>query len=173
MSTIETTEDLRNRLASLVASGKTLREIADDLDMSKAELGDAFALAGISMPSEPPRMMADRSWALDVPTLYRLWHETDLSQAAISRQLGVSESAVKRAVRRHGLARRPQHAAGVAADEADVPADEAAASYDSLRLAPSVERAADEVRSRWTPEEEYLRRVTRRQPLTYGHEVFR
>lgn len=114
----------------------------------------------------------NRARVIDVPRLFRLWHETDLSQAAISRELAVSESAVKRAVRRYGLARRPQHAAGIAADEDDVPSDEAAASSSSLRLAPSVQRAADEVRRTWTPEEEYNRRVTRRQPVTYAHEAW-
>lgn len=170
MST-DTTADLHDRLASLVASGRTLREIADELDMGKAELGRAFALAGVPMPSEPSRSMGVyRTRITDVPRLFQLWHGTDLSQAAIARELGVSDGAIKRAVNHYGLKPRPQHTAGVGADEDDVPADEATASYDSLRLAPSVERAADEVRRKWTAEEEYNRSVTRRRPVTYAPE---
>ena len=165
--------NLSDRLASLVASGKTLREIADALDMTRAEVGRAFASSGVPMPAEPSRSDGKyRTRITDVPLLFRLWHGTDLSQAAIARELGVSDGAIKRAVTHYGLTPRPHHAAGIAADEDDVPSDEAAASSSSLRLAPSVQRAADEVRRTWTPEEEYNRRVTRRQPVTYAHEAW-
>jgi transcriptional regulator with XRE-family HTH domain len=160
------TTDMRELLEYLVASGLTLREIADRLDMNKAEVQRAFALAGVAMPMPPSRGYGTyRTRVTDVPRLFRLWHETDLSQAAIARELGVSEGAIKRAVKHFGLPPRGQHAAGLAANDDDVPADEADASGDSLRLAPSVWAAAEEVRKRWTSEEEYSRRVTRVQPV--------
>ena len=169
MSTIDETADLHDRLVSLAASGRTLRQIASVLGMTRHETARAFAREGVPLPVEPGRGDGTyRTTVTDVMLFFRLWHGTDMSQAAIAKEMGVGIGAVKRAVKRYGLTPRPHHATGIAADEDDVAADEAAASYDSLRLAPSIERAAEEVRKRWTPEDEYNRRVTRRTPVTYA-----
>ena len=108
----------------------------------------------------------------DCKKFLAMWHDETFTICEIARALGVSEATVASTARRFELHERTRIIEG-GNDPPPVDEDEDLASCESLRLAPSVCRAAEEVRSRWTPEEEYSRRVTRRQPLTYGHEVFR
>ena len=152
----------KRRLESLMAGGKSLREIADALGMTGAETAKAFAAAGVAMPMPPSRGMVYRTRVRDVSKLLHLWQETTLSHADVAQRLNVTRGAVSRAVRYYGLEPRP-------GDVPDKPPDsEIEDSAGDLRLAPHVEAAAELIRRQWSPEEEYLRRVTMVQPLTIG-----
>jgi hypothetical protein len=103
----------------------------------------------------------------DVHRFWKLWHDESLTTCDIARALGVSESTVRSTASRFGLTRRDRpHDLGN--EVYAVEADEDLASCESLRLAPSVAAAAAEVRSRWSEQERYHRRVTKVQPVSYG-----
>ena len=105
----------------------------------------------------------------DILTFCRLWHDPATTVCEITRVFRVSETTVRKTANRLGLESRHTVKAGCN-EPPPVEESEELASCDSLRLAPSVERAAEEQRRKWTPEEEYNRRVTRRSAVTYAPE---
>jgi len=151
----------KRRLESLMAGGKSLREIADALGMTGAETAKAFAAAGVAMPMPPSRATTYRTRVTDVPRLIRLWTQTSLSLADVARELRVSRGAVSRAVRYYGLKPRP----GDVPDDREISNQESDVSQDTLRLAPSVWAAAEQIRSRWTEADEYNRRCVHVHPV--------
>jgi hypothetical protein len=109
------------------------------------------------MPLRPTRIQ-------DVHRFWRLWHDESLTTCDIARALGVSESTVRSTASRFGLTNRDRpHDWGN--ETYTVEPEEDLASCESLRLAPSVAAAAAEVRSKWTDEERYSRRVQKVQPV--------
>lgn len=159
------------RIHTLVAEGKTLREIADTLGMNRAEACRAMARARIPIP-ERGRGTVNRTHVVKVLELFRLWNDPDISTGEIARRVNIRPASLLRVARRYGLRPRQKslldgNSVGFAAES-----DEDLASCESLRLAPTVAAAAAEVRRSWSDEERYRRRVTKVQPVTYDT-VFR
>jgi len=151
------------RIHTLVAEGKSLREIADALGMNRAEACRAMARARIPIP-ERGRGTVNRTHVVNVLELFRLWNDPDLSIRDIAKKVNLQPSSVMRAARRYGLRPRARVApdVGFAAES-----EEDLASCESLRLAPTVAAAAAEVRRSWSEQERYSRRVTKVMPVTY------
>jgi hypothetical protein len=105
----------------------------------------------------------------DILTFCRLWNNPATTVCEITRVFRVSETTVRKTANRLGLQSRRLVKEGCN-EPPPVEESEESASGSSLRLAPTVEAAAEEVRRRWTEQEEYNHRVTRVQPVTYGGE---
>lgn len=149
-----------NELREMVRCGVTLDGMSRMIGVAKANIVRRLAELRLDIPGKVP---------IDTLLLFRLWHDPRQTVCGIARVLGVRDRIVYRAAERYGLPKRTRIILGCAEDEA--PDDEeAAASLDSLRLAPSVERLAAQIRAGWSESERYLRRVQRVQPVTYANE---
>ena len=160
------------RIHTLVAEGKTLRQIADTLGMNRAEACRAMARARIPIP-ERGRGTVNRTHVVNVLELFRLWNDPDISTGEIARRVNIRPASLLRVARRYGL--KPRQKSLMLGDSVGLEAesDEDLASCESLRLAPTVAAAAAEVRRSWSDEERYQRRVTKVQPVTYDPERWR
>ena len=85
-------------------------------------------------------------YTVDVPTLFRLWHDTDYTRAEIARELGLKERQLQDVAVRYGLkARGACHRAFSMQDGAESP-EEDTASGESLALSPWVQSRIRELR---------------------------
>lgn len=84
---------------------------------------------------------------VDVPTLFRLWHDASLRLEDVALRLGISVSTLRKLAARHGLRTRPAPPAVLEFLDAPSPAENLL-SQGSLALSPWVEARAREVRQR-------------------------
>src|SRR5574343_1498549 len=96
-------------LVDLYRSGKTTRQIAEEIGASYATVGRRLNAAGVEMRVQGPEHIVelrDKSWLSD------MYVTKGLSSEVIARQIGASPRTVVAWLEAHGIDRRPrnQHA---------------------------------------------------------------
>jgi hypothetical protein len=101
---------------------------------------------------------------MNVPLLFKLWHDAELMIPDIAARMGVTVSEVKSAGKRYGLRSRKRIRED-AIDNVDDAEEEASCS--SLAIAPRLVERAAQVRDRWSETDRRHRTVQRCEPITY------
>jgi hypothetical protein len=92
---------------------------------------------------------------IDMPTMFRLWHDQELRTEDVALRLGIGTATLRRVASRHGLRHRVWHPSEEISEAPS--AEEEAQSNDSLALSPWVAARAEEFRRQKEERGESLR----------------
>ena len=85
-----------------------------------------------------------RFYSVDVPQLFKLWNDSDMTRAEIARELKLTSKQLQSSSERYGLGPRGACHRAFSMEDAESPEEEQA-SADSLRLSPWVQARINEL----------------------------